>query len=117
MRLGGVIYIAPFFFVLNPALIGQAPAWEVVVALSCAMIGVTLISAALQGYISLVGPIEGRGALPMRVALFFGGVLIAMPQNDLAGLGYSLSFLIGVALCALPMLRAWQATSAARVTP
>ncbi|MEH6674786.1 MULTISPECIES: TRAP transporter permease [unclassified Sulfitobacter] len=117
MRLGGVIYIAPFFFVLNPALIGQAPAWEVVVALSCAMIGVTLISAALQGYISLVGPIEGRAALPMRVALFFGGVLIAMPENDLAGLGYSLSFILGAALCALPMMRAWQATSAARVMP
>ncbi|MEE4347784.1 MAG: TRAP transporter fused permease subunit, partial [Paracoccaceae bacterium] len=29
MRLGGVIYIMPFFFVLNPALVGQAPAWEV----------------------------------------------------------------------------------------
>ncbi len=112
MRLGGVIYIAPFFFVLNPALIGQAPAWEITVALSCALIGVAMISSALQGYISLVGPLEGRAGLPLRVLLFFGGVLIAMPQNKLADLGYALSFTIGAILCALPILIAWRANAA-----
>ncbi len=111
MRLGGVIYIAPFFFVLNPALIGQAPAWEVTVALSCALIGVAMISAALQGYVSLIGPLEGRFGYPMRVMLFIGGVLIAMPQNNLANLGYALSFAIGAILCALPVVMAWRANA------
>lgn len=111
MRLGGVIYIAPFFFVLNPALIGQAPAWEITVALSCALIGVAMISSALQGYVSLVGPLDGGAGLPLRIMLFFGGVLIAMPQNNLANLGYALSFAIGAALCALPMFVAWRANA------
>ncbi|MFK7752541.1 MAG: TRAP transporter permease [Sedimentitalea sp.] len=109
MRLGGVIYIAPFFFVLNPALIGQAPAWEVAVALSCALLGVAMISAALQGYVSLVGPLEGALAIPMRVLVFFGGVLIAKPHTALIDMGYATSLLIGLALCALPLLAAWRA--------
>ncbi len=109
MRLGGVIYIAPFLFVLNPALIGQAPAWEVTVALSCALIGVAMIASALQGYISLIGPVRGRFELPLRVLLFFGGVLIAKPKTDLLNWGYSLSFIVGAALCALPILLAWRA--------
>jgi TRAP transporter 4TM/12TM fusion protein len=112
MRLGGVIYIAPFFFVLNPALIGQAPAWEITVALSCALIGVAMISSALQGYISLVGPLAGAVGLPLRVLLFFGGVLIAMPQNALVDLSYAMSFAIGAVLCALPLFIAWRARSA-----
>ncbi len=116
MRLGGVIYIAPFLFVLNPALIGQAPAWEVAVALSCAMIGVAMISAALQGYISLVGPLNGVMGLPLRVLLFFGGLLIATPKTELVDLSYGASFLIGVALCALPMLVAWRANAAIEKT-
>ncbi|MDR6264479.1 TRAP transporter fused permease subunit [Roseobacter sp. N2S] len=112
MRLGGVIYIAPFFFVLNPALIGQAPAWEVAVALSCALIGVALISSALQGYISLVGPVQGALEYPLRILLFFGGVLIAMPQNGLVDMGYGLSFILGAALCAVPVFLAWRAPAA-----
>lgn len=111
MRLGGVIYIAPFFFVLNPALIGQAPAWEVVVALTSALIGVAMISSALQGYISLVGPLKGASEMPLRILLFFGGLLIALPQTDLINLGYVASFLIGAALCILPVISARRANT------
>jgi TRAP transporter 4TM/12TM fusion protein len=109
MRLGGVIYIAPFFFVLNPALVGQAPPMEVAVALASAMAGVVMISAALQGYISLVGPVRGAAAVPLRVMLFFGGLFIAKPKTPLLDMGAGTSFLIGAALCALPMLLAWRA--------
>ncbi len=111
MRLGGVIYIAPFFFVLNPALVGQAPAWEVIVALTCALIGVAMIAAALQGYVSLVGPLTGAAGLPLRVLLFFGGVMIAKPKTEILEMGYTVSFLIGAALCALPLLVAWRANN------
>lgn len=112
MRLGGVIYIAPFFFVLNPALVGQAPAIDVAIALSSALIGVAMISAALQGYVSLVGPVRGAGAIPLRVMLFFGGLLIAKPQTPLLDMGAGMSFLLGAALCALPMIVAWRARQA-----
>jgi len=109
MRLGGVIYIAPFLFVLNPALVGQAPAWEVAVALTCALIGVAMISSAFQGYISMVGPLTGAIGLPLRFMLFFGGLLIAKPKTELINLSYGASFLLGAALCALPILYAWRA--------
>ncbi|WP_299651245.1 TRAP transporter fused permease subunit [uncultured Jannaschia sp.] len=108
MRLGGVIYIAPFFFVLNPALIGQAPAVEVTVAVTCALIGVALISMALQGYVSLVGPLRGRAGLPLRGLLFFGGLFIAAPKTELLPLGYAASFGIGLVLSALPLVVAWR---------
>lgn len=109
MKLGGVIYIAPFLFVLNPALIGQAPLWEVTVALGGALIGVALISSALQGYISLVGPLNGTVGYPLRVLLFLGGLMIAKPQTELLSIGYGASFLIGAALCVLPILAARRA--------
>lgn len=111
MRLGGVIYIAPFFFVLNPALIGQAPAWEVVVALTSALIGVAMISSALQGYISLVGPLKGAAGMPLRIMTFFGGVLIAKPETALLPMSYAGSFVAGAALCALPIYAAWRANN------
>jgi TRAP transporter 4TM/12TM fusion protein len=107
MRLGGVIYIAPFFFVLNPALIGQAPAWEVTVALTCALLGVAVISAALQGYITFIGPVKGALGLPLRASMLIGGVLIAMPHTPILDLGYTLSLLIGLGFCLLPLLFAW----------
>ena len=109
MRLGGVIYIAPFFFVLNPALIGQAPLPEVAVATACAIIGVGLISMALQGHVSLVGPLAGPVGAAMRVLLFLGGVFVAKPKTELMELGYGASFAIGMALSALPLLVAWRA--------
>jgi TRAP transporter 4TM/12TM fusion protein len=112
MRLGGVIYIAPFFFVLNPALVGQAPAPEVAVALISALTGIVMISASLQGYISLVGPVRGAAALPLRIMLFFGGLLIAKPKTPLLDMSASTSFLLGAALCVLPMLMAWRARQA-----
>lgn len=112
MRLGGVIYIAPFLFVLNPALIGQAPAWEIAVALGCAVIGVGVISMALQGFISLVGPLDGVWGYPLRVLLFIGGLLIAAPRTNLIDLGYAESFILGAALCALPVTVAWRKRAA-----
>jgi TRAP transporter 4TM/12TM fusion protein len=112
MRLGGVIYILPFFFVLNPALVGQAPPMEVAVALTSALIGVAMISGALQGYISLVGPVRGAAALPLRVLLFLGGLFIAKPKTPLLDMSAGTSFLIGAALCAVPMLVAYRARQA-----
>ncbi len=108
MRLGGVIYIAPFFFVLNPALIGEAPALEVVVAVVCALLGVALVSMALQGHVSLVGPIRaGIQGIGLRLMLFFGGLCFALPETKVFGLTFVESALIGVVLSALPLTLAY----------
>lgn len=107
MRLGGVIYIAPFFFVLNPALVGQAPAGEVAVALISALFGVAMISMALQGHISLVGPMrKGAVGIALRVLLFIGGLFFAMPETHVFGLNFIETAGIGLLLCALPIFLA-----------
>ena len=109
MRLGGVIYIAPFFFVLNPALVGQAPLPEVALATVSALVGVALVSMALQGHVSLVGPVRGGPlGVVLRVMLFAAGLAFAIPESPLIGIGYAESAMLGLALAALPL---WLARS------
>jgi TRAP transporter 4TM/12TM fusion protein len=116
MRLGTVIYIVPFFFVLNPALIGAAPAGEVAVALVSALLGVALISMALQGHVSLLGALpEGVAGLPLRLLMFAGGLFFAMPHTGEFGLGYVQTALIGLGLSALPLAAAYMAGRRARL--
>jgi TRAP transporter 4TM/12TM fusion protein len=107
MKLGGVIYIAPFFFVLNPALVGQAPAWEVATSLTAALLGIWFISAALQGHVSLVGdmPSGATGAV-LRFMLFAGGFAMAMPGGGETGLSHLGLFAAGLALSAIPLMSA-----------
>jgi len=107
MKLGGVIYIAPFFFVLNPALVGEAPAWEVVVVLITALLGVGFISMALQGYVSLVGGLgTGATGLAMRLVLLIGGLFFAAPANDMIGLSHLQLSGIGLVLALGPLIYA-----------
>ncbi len=88
MRLGGVIYVVPFFFVLNPALIGLAPAWEVAVALLTALVGVWFLASALQGYISLIGGFASNAlGYALRGLLLVSGLLLVAPgRNDVIAL-------------------------------
>ena len=82
MRLGSIIYFVPFFFVLNPALIGQGPLGEIALVLTTAIIGIVLISSGLQGYLYGVGPLDGSAvAWPGRVLLVVGGLILALPAN------------------------------------
>jgi TRAP transporter 4TM/12TM fusion protein len=99
MRLGGVIYIVPFFFVLNPALIGQGSFVEVTTVLICALLGVWFISAALQGYIAFVGRIaDGVLGWLLRVTLLLAGLLVAAPAGGIAGLSHLFLTVLGFAL-------------------
>ncbi|MEM6354721.1 MAG: TRAP transporter fused permease subunit [Pseudomonadota bacterium] len=116
MRLGGVLYIVPFFFVLNPALVGEAGAFEVVTVFATAMIGVWLMSGAIQGHVSLVGGL-GTGAVGagLRVLLLLAGLLIAAPGATVLdlGIGHWQITGLGVLLAALPLtLARRQAASA-----
>ncbi|MGH1423893.1 MAG: TRAP transporter permease [Pseudooceanicola sp.] len=109
MRLGGVIYITPFFFVLNPALIGQAPFFEVMIVLTCALVGVWFISAALQGFVSLVGTLgSGVTGMVTRLVLFVAGLFIAAPIGGLMGLNHFSLTLLGFAMAAFPIFIAWR---------
>jgi TRAP-type uncharacterized transport system fused permease subunit len=109
MRLGGVIYIAPFFFVLNPALVGEAGTIEVIAVLVTALLGVWFISAALQGHISFIGGFNGGAqGLAMRALLFAAGILFAFPGGGELGLSHWVLTLSGVVLSMAPLLYAWR---------
>ncbi|QBF32591.1 TRAP transporter fused permease subunit [Thalassococcus sp. S3] len=110
MKLGGVIYVVPFFFVLNPALIGQGALAEVIVVLICALMGVWFISSALQGYVSFVGPLHSSTlSTVMRAVLLFAGLMVAAPVGGVAGLNHTVLTLTGFAVALVPFLVAWRA--------
>lgn len=86
MRLGAIIYFVPFFFVLNPALLLQESLAENLQALSTAVVGVALVSAALQGYLIGLGDLGyGKAALMGRVLIGLAGLTLALPAGGLFG--------------------------------
>ena len=86
MRLGAIIYFVPFFFVLNPALLLQASVLENLQALSTAIVGVVLVSGALQGYLIGLGNL-GSGTFSMlsRAMIVLSGLTLALPAGGLFG--------------------------------
>ncbi len=87
MRLGAVIYVVPFIFVLNPALILKGTPFGIAEAIATAMIGIVLVAAALQGYLVGIGRIaDGAAGLAIRLALFVAGLCIALPDGRVFGL-------------------------------
>lgn len=85
--LGSVIYVVPFFFVLNPALIGQGTPMEVAAVFVTALVGVHFIGSAVQGYITGLGAIqEGAPGYAMRIMLALAGLALAAPGVQSLGL-------------------------------
>lgn len=99
MRLGSIIYFVPFFFVLNPALIGEGSWVEVLVVFGTAVFGVYLIGSALQGYIAGFGRIgSGPVALGAKALLLLGGLFFAAPGDVIPGVSHLQMGLIGACL-------------------
>jgi TRAP transporter 4TM/12TM fusion protein len=90
MRLGSVIYFVPFFFVINPALVMQAPFPEIAAALLFAIVGVIFIAAGMQGYLAGVGPVPGGrlAGAAARVLLVLSGFVFALPGGDFVGFSH-----------------------------
>jgi TRAP-type uncharacterized transport system fused permease subunit len=87
VRLGTAIYLVPFCFVLNPALLLKGTAGAVLLAIAAALVGVVVIAAALQGYLLGLGPVPRHaGGWLARAMLIAGGVLLAAPAPQLTGL-------------------------------
>ena len=86
MRLGAIIYFVPFFFDFNPALLLQESAFENIQAISTALVGVALVSAALQGYLIGVGDLgEGSKGILIRSLVGLSGLTLALPAGGLFG--------------------------------
>jgi TRAP transporter 4TM/12TM fusion protein len=77
MRLGSVIYIIPFIFVLDVAFILQGPWYQSAQVFAEAILGVWLICAGLQGYLAGMGRLD---TMLVRGLVSVGGLLIALPQ-------------------------------------
>lgn len=97
MRLGAIIYVVPFFFVFNPALLLQGGWIENLQAISTALVGVALVSAALQGYLVGIGDLGGgMSGMMVRAMIAVSGFTLALPAGGL--FGFSQLILLAVAL-------------------
>ncbi|MGE0659648.1 MAG: TRAP transporter permease [Reyranellaceae bacterium] len=109
MRIGAIIYFVPFFFVLNPSMVLQGDLLDAGGHMVTALIGITLISGALQGYQPLIGDLRRCGALewPVRIALVVGGLMFAAPGGGLMPLS-PIQMTIGALIVSIPALAfAW----------
>ncbi|MHA1528583.1 MAG: TRAP transporter permease [Alphaproteobacteria bacterium] len=114
MRLGGVKYLAPFLFVLNPALIGDAPALEVIGSFTAAIIGIWFIASAMQGYVSFFGGFpSGLTGAGLRLLLAAGGLAMALPGGEMTGFSHWTLAAAGAALALVPLAITWQRGHAA----
>ncbi len=89
MKLGGVKYIVPLFFVLDPALVFQAPLADVAQAAISTTIGVILIASVLENYMVGVGNLrlwKPDGMFTCGL-MFVGGFIMGLPgwTADLIG--------------------------------
>ena len=78
------IFVIPFTFCYNPALLLEGSALQVVVATITAMIGVVLID------ICIVGFLRDRIAMPLRIGMLVGGILMLLPQYLPSMIGFVL---------------------------
>jgi len=113
MRLGSVIYIIPFIFVLDVAFILQGPWHASAQVVAEAILGVWLICAGLQGYMAGLGRLDSS---LVRWLISLGGLAVAMPQlnwvlaqppSNIAGLVFGLGL-----VCAGLLLRRYQTVAA-----
>jgi len=103
VRLGGAIYLLPFFFVYEPGLILQADMKTILLTTVTAGIGIFVIASAFEGYLVGIGKLwtnrEGGyswWSYLLRVPLIASGILIAIPgwKTDLIGLMASAIILV-----------------------
>ncbi|WP_372657906.1 TRAP transporter permease [Hydrogenophaga sp.] len=95
MRLGAILFILPFLFVIEPALILQGP-WQGIASASLtAVIAIWVLSSAMEGYLYRVGAL----AWPLRALVLLAGIALIYPER--------FSDMIGLAIIALIYLVNW----------
>jgi TRAP-type uncharacterized transport system fused permease subunit len=105
IRLGTAIYVVPFCFVLNPALLFKGDPATAALSIAAAFAGIVLVSAALQGYVLGLGRIPNRlGGWMARLAMIAGGLLMAAPVPRLTGYSFTFNLAAGAALAILGLL-------------
>ena len=100
MTLGIILYIVPFFFAINPALLLRGSPLLILQSLGLVALGIILLSGGLQGYFNWVGIIP----MPARIFLALSGLAIAYPEwiSTAAGAG------VAALTIAILLLRKWK---------
>jgi TRAP-type uncharacterized transport system fused permease subunit len=91
VKLGIVAFIIPYFFVLNPALVGRSDVLSVIIYTSSAFFGTILLA---YGFF---GRIKSNLNLVFRVLYLGSGFLLMCPNHILSIIGVSV--VIPVFLC------------------
>ncbi|GGY62483.1 TRAP transporter permease [Marinobacter zhanjiangensis] len=85
MRLGGILFILPFLFVINPSLILQGELSKILTSTFTAITAIWLLSAAMEGYLYKIGAL----GWPARILVLVAGGMLIYPElmTDLVGFG------------------------------
>jgi TRAP transporter 4TM/12TM fusion protein len=83
MKLGAVAFFLPYFFVLNPALVGRTGAVDVAISAVTGFLGAIAMAYGLFGWLN------SRMNLLIRFLFFAGGLMLLFPEHvtSLVGLG------------------------------
>lgn len=100
MRIGTILFILPFMFVLNPALILKGSLVDIAQSVGAAVISVLLISCALEGWLYGIGRI---GALA-RTAVMVAGIMLMLPGEHIAVINPGLT---GAILALAAIMATW----------
>ena len=105
IRLGTAIYLVPFCFVLNPALLLKGDASTVALSVSLGFSGIVVLGAALQGYVLGIGriPTNAVGWIA-RALMITGGLLLAVPSPRLTGQPFAVNAAVGAAAALVALL-------------
>lgn len=93
MKLGTIIYLIPFYFVINPTLIltGEFNIVELIQVLFTAVLGIVIMANASSGYVYGLGEIKLHNQVTtifIRALMFIGGALIVFPEGKSSLLNY-----------------------------
>lgn len=85
MRLGGILFILPFLFVINPSLILQGEITKIITSAFTAITAIWLLSSAMEGYLYRIGVL----GWPARILVLIAGGSLIYPElmTDLIGFG------------------------------
>jgi TRAP transporter 4TM/12TM fusion protein len=84
MRLGGILFVLPFMFVLNPSLILQGDTGTIILSSVTAVTAMWTLASGTEGYLYRAGVISW----PVRILLLIGSFLLIIPglTTDLIGI-------------------------------
>jgi TRAP transporter 4TM/12TM fusion protein len=86
MRLGGILFVLPFMFVLNPSLILQGDTASILLSSVTAVVAMWTLASGAEGYLYRAGIISW----PVRILLLIGSFLLIIPglTTDLIGIAF-----------------------------